>query len=62
MLWLLIKAGTDVNVLSQRRCTAANSISIVLGMVNILKYLVEFGACTPFIIRMLACIYCLKKN
>ena len=62
MLWLLIKAGTDINTLSQYRRIAASSISIILGIVNIFKYLIELKIYTPFIVRVLAHIHHLRKN
>jgi hypothetical protein len=62
VLWLLIKAGADINALSQHRRTVASSISIILGIVNIFKYLMEFRACTPPVVRVLAYIHRLRKN
>ena len=62
MLRLLVKAGADVNVLSQRRRTVASSVSIILGIANVLKYLIELGARTPFIIKVLARMHRLREN
>jgi hypothetical protein len=62
VLWLLIKAGTNINTLSQRRRIAASSVSVILGIANILKYLIELRACTPPIVRVLAYIRRLKEN
>ena len=62
MLRLLVKAGTDINAPSQRGRIAASSVSVVLGIANILKYLIELRACTPPIVRVLAYIRRLREN
>jgi hypothetical protein len=62
VLWLLVKAGTNIDTLSQHRCTAASNISVILGIADILKYLIELRACTPSIVKVLARIYHLRKN
>jgi hypothetical protein len=62
VLWLLIKASTDINTLSQRGRIAVSSISVVLGIADILKYLIELRAYTPPIVRVLAHIHHLKEN
>ena len=62
VLWLLVKANTNVDVLSQYRRIAASSVSVVLGIADVLKYLMELRACTPPTVRVLACIHCLRKN
>ena len=58
---MLVKVGADIDTPSQYRHTAANSISVILGIANILEYLIEFGAYTP-IVRVLASICRLRKN
>jgi len=40
----------------------ASSISVVLGIANILKFLIELRACTSPIVRVLARIRRLRKN
>ena len=62
VLRLLIKVGANINTLSQRGRTAASSVSVILGITNILKYLMELRARTPPIVRVLAYIYYLRKN
>jgi hypothetical protein len=62
VLWLLVKAGTDINVLSQCRYIVASSINIILGIADVLKYLIELRARTPPIVRVLAHIHCLREN
>ena len=62
MLRLLIKAGANINALSQHRRIAASSVSVVLGIANILKFLIELRACTPPIVRVLAYIRYLREN
>ena len=62
MLRLLIKVGANINALSQHRRIAASSVSVILGMANILKFLIELRACTPPTVRVLACIRHLRKN
>jgi hypothetical protein len=62
VLWLLIKVGANINILSQYRRIAASSVSVVLGIANILKFLIELGAHTPPIVRVLAYIRYLRKN
>ena len=62
MLWFLVKVGADINILSQRRRIAASSVSVILGMANVLKYLIELRACTPPIVRVLAYIRYLREN
>ena len=62
MLWLLVEVDTNINILSQHRRTAASSVSVVLGIANILKYLIELRARTLSIVRVLAYIYRLRKN
>jgi hypothetical protein len=59
---LLIKAGTNINILSQYRYIAASNISVILSIANIFKYFIEFRACPFFIIRVLAYIHHLRKN
>jgi hypothetical protein len=62
VLWLLIEAGTNINALSQHRRIAASSVSVILGIANILKYLIELRAYTPPIVRVLAYIRRLREN
>ena len=62
MLRLLIKVGANVDIPSQHRRTAASSISIILGIADVLKYFIELGAYTSPIVKVLACIYYLKEN
>jgi hypothetical protein len=62
MLRLLIKVGTNINALSQYGRTAASNVSVVLGIANILKFLIELRARTPPIVRVLAYIRYLRKN
>ena len=62
MLRLLIKAGTNIDAPSQRRRTVVSSVSVILGIANILKYLIELRARTPPIVRVLAYICRLKEN
>jgi len=62
VLRLLIEAGANINALSQHRRIAASSVSVVLGIANILKFLIELRARTPPIVRVLAYIRCLRKN
>jgi hypothetical protein len=62
VLRLLIEADTNINILGQRRRTVASSVSVILGMANVLKYLIELGARTPPIVRVLAYIRRLKEN
>jgi len=59
---LLVKAGANINALSQYRRIAASSVSVILGIANILKFLIELRARTPPIVRVLAYIYYLRKN
>jgi hypothetical protein len=59
---LLVKAGANINIPSQRRRTAASSISVILGIANILKYLIELRARTPPTVRVLAYICRLREN
>jgi hypothetical protein len=59
---LLVKAGADINTLSQHRRTAASSVSVILGMANVLKYLIELRAYTPPIVRVLAYMRRLREN
>ena len=54
MLRLLVKAGANINALSQRGRTAAGSVSIILGIANVLEYLIELRAYTPPTVRVLA--------
>ena len=62
VLRLLVEVGTNINTLSQRGRIAASSVSVVLGIANVLKYLIELRARTPPIVRVLACIRRLRKN
>ena len=62
MLRLLIKAGADINALSQHRRMAASSVSVILGIANVLKFLIELRAYTPPIVRVLAYIRRLREN
>jgi len=62
VLRLLIKAGANINALSQHRRTAASGISVILGIANILKFLIELRARTPPIVKVLACMRHLRKN
>ena len=59
---MLVKAGANINALSQYRRIAASSVSVILGIANILKFLIELRARTPPIARVLAYIYYLSKN
>jgi hypothetical protein len=59
---LLIKASTDVDALSQHGRIVASNVSVISGIANILKYLIELGARTPPIVRVLAYMRHLKKN
>ena len=62
MLWLLIKAGANINALSQYGRIVASSVSVILGIANILKFLIELRAYTSPIVRVLAYICRLRKN
>jgi hypothetical protein len=62
MLQLLVKVGTNINVLSQHGYIVVSNISIILGIANVFKYFIELRAHTPLIIRVLAHIHCLRKN
>ena len=62
VLQLLVKVGTNINTPSQRRYTAASSISVILGIANILKYLIKLKTRTFLTVRILAYMYHLKKN
>jgi hypothetical protein len=61
VLRLLIEVGTNINTLSQYGRIAASSVSIVLGIANVLKYLIELRART-LTVRVLAYMYYLRKN
>jgi hypothetical protein len=61
VLRLLVEVGANINTLSQHMRTAASSVSVVLGMADVLKYLIELRACTSAV-RVLARIYHLRKN
>ncbi|XTI85061.1 hypothetical protein V2W45_1232476, partial [Cenococcum geophilum] len=62
VLRLLIKAGANINTLSQHGRIAASSVSVILSIANVLKFLIELRAYTPPIVRVLAYIRRLKKN
>ena len=59
---MLVKAGTNINALSQHGRIAVSNISVVLGIANILKFLMELRAYTPPTVRVLARIRRLRKN
>jgi len=62
VLWLLIKVGANINALSQHRRIVVSSISVIFGMADVLKYLIELRARTPPTVRVLARIYYLREN
>jgi hypothetical protein len=62
VLRLLVKVGANINILSQHRRIAASSVSVILGIANVLKFLIELRARTPPIVRVLAYIHRLRKN
>ena len=59
---MLVEVGTDIDTLSQHRYTAASSVSVVLGIANVLKYLIELRDYTPPTVRVLAYMHYLRKN
>jgi len=62
VLWLLVEVGANINALSQHRRTTVSSVSVILGIADIFKFLIELKARTTPIVRVLACIRHLRKN